>query len=109
MDNMSMMYIPLTRIQELIGQRMSQSKLSKPCFYIELKADITELMAMRPVIRKSYGVKITTNAFYIRALGLAVQEFPLMAGIFCGVCIQIPEQVNVGFAVNAPQGRSCRL
>ena len=104
MNNPTKKHIPLTRIQKLIGERMLKSKLSKPCFYIESKADITELMATRPKLRKSLGVKITTNAFYIHALGLAVQKYPLAAGKFEDDNIRIAESINVGFAVNAPQG-----
>ena len=104
MDNPTKKHIPLTRIQKLIGDRMLKSKLSKPCFYVGSKADITDLMAIRPKLRKSLGVKITTNAFYIRALGLAVQKYPLAVGKFDGDNIRIAERVNVGFAVNAPQG-----
>jgi pyruvate dehydrogenase E2 component (dihydrolipoamide acetyltransferase) len=97
-------HIPLTRIQKLIGERMLRSKLDKPCFYLCSQADITELMAMRPKLRKSLGVKITTNAFYIHALGLAVKKYPLAAGRIEGDTIRIAERINVGFAVNAPQG-----
>jgi pyruvate dehydrogenase E2 component (dihydrolipoamide acetyltransferase) len=104
LDNPTKKHIPLTRIQKLIGERMLKSKLSKPCFYVGSKADITELMAIRPKLRKSLGVKITTNTFYIRALGLAVQKYPLAVGKFDGDNIRIAERVNVGFAVNAPQG-----
>jgi pyruvate dehydrogenase E2 component (dihydrolipoamide acetyltransferase) len=104
LDNSTKKHIRLTRIQKLIGERMLKSKLSKPCFYLASKADITELMAMRPKLRKSLGVKITTNAFYIRALGLAVRKFPLAAGKVDGDKIKIAERINVGFAVNAPQG-----
>lgn len=104
MDNPTKKHVPLTRIQKLIGERMLKSKLSKPCFYVGSKADITELMAIRPKLRKSLGVKITTNTFYIRALGLAVQKYPLAVGKFDGDNIRIAERVNVGFAVNAPQG-----
>jgi pyruvate dehydrogenase E2 component (dihydrolipoamide acetyltransferase) len=98
------MYVPLTRIQKLIGERMLTSKLAKPCFYIESKADVTELMAIRPRLRKSLGVKVTTNAFYIRALGLAAERHPLVTGKFAGDSIRLAGQINVGFAVNAPQG-----
>ncbi len=104
MDNPTKKHVPLTRIQKLIGERMLKSKLSKPCFYVGSKADITDLMAIRPKLRKSLGVKITTNTFYIRALGLAVQKYPLAVGKFDGNNIRIAERVNVGFAVNAPQG-----
>ena len=99
-----MRHIPLTRIQKLTGERMLESKLSKACFYVESKTDVTELMAIRPRLRKSLGVKITTNAFYIRALGLAVQKYPLVAGKLDGENIRIAQRVNVGFAVSAPQG-----
>jgi pyruvate dehydrogenase E2 component (dihydrolipoamide acetyltransferase) len=99
-----MHHIPLTRIQKLICKRMLESKLTKPCFYLEAKADITELMAMRPKLRKAFGVRITTNAFYIHALALAARQYPLTVGRLDGDCIKIAERLNVGFAVNAPQG-----
>ncbi len=74
------MIIPLTRIQRLIGERMLTSELNKPCFYLESKADVTELMALRPKIGKSLGIKVTSNAFLIRALALAAEKYPIMAG-----------------------------
>ena len=98
------MPIPLTRIQKLIGQRMLESKQSKPCFYLEAKADVTELMALRPRLRKSLGVRITTNAFYIHILGMAAERYPLVVGRLEGDEITIADRINVGFAVNAPQG-----
>jgi len=98
--------VPLTHIQKLISQRMLQSKAAKPCFYLQANADVTELMKLRPKLRKILGVKVTTNAFYIRTLALSVKEFPLMIGRLnqTDETIEIPKQINVGFAVNAPQG-----
>ena len=95
---------PLSRIQKLIGQRMLESKQTKPCYYIGIKADTTELMDSRQVLKKQFGVKITSNAFYIRALALSAKEFPLMVGCWQGDSIKIAEEINVGFAVSAPQG-----
>jgi len=94
----------LNRIQKLIGQRMLESKLTKPCYYMGVEADTTELMDSRHELKKQLGVKITSNAFYIKALGLAVKEFPLMVGSLNDDEIIIPDDVNVGFAVSAPQG-----
>lgn len=96
--------VKMTRIQKLIAQRMLKSKASKPSFYIESKTDTTEMLAIRPRLRKSLKVKITTNAFYIRALALAVEKHPLMAGKLNGDYIRIADSINIGFAVNAPQG-----
>lgn len=83
-----------------------KSKLTKPCFYIEAKADVTELMALRPGLSKSLGAKITSNAFLIRALALAAKKYPLMvASIEHRVSsIKIADAINVGFPVHAPQG-----
>jgi pyruvate dehydrogenase E2 component (dihydrolipoamide acetyltransferase) len=96
--------IPLTNIQKLITKRMQFSKQTKPCYYISTKADMTGFMALRPKLRKALGVKITTNTLYIHTLAISVAEFPLMIGTIDGEYIKIPNQVNIGFAVNAPQG-----
>jgi len=98
------MRVPLTRIQRLIGERMLKSKLTKPCFYIESKADITELMSLRGKLSKSSGVKITSNTFFIRALAMAVKKYPIVTGKLDGESIKVAEAINVGFAVHSPQG-----
>jgi pyruvate dehydrogenase E2 component (dihydrolipoamide acetyltransferase) len=103
--------LALTRIQKLVGERMLLSKRTKPCFYLQRKADVTELMADRHKLSKALGVKITSNAFLIRALAIAAHRFPLTLGRLTGpigrvepVLVAIPDQINVGFAVNSAQG-----
>jgi pyruvate dehydrogenase E2 component (dihydrolipoamide acetyltransferase) len=105
--------VPLSRIQRLIGARMQSSKQSKPCFYLAARADVTELMAMRHTLSKTLGVKVTSNAFFIRALTLTATQYPLMVGRLVRLepqdsmpteVIRIAEHVNVGFAVNSAQG-----
>jgi len=83
---------------------MLTSKQTKPCFYIRLSADLTEFMDMRHELKKNTGIKITTNAFYIRALACAAVQYPLVLGKLDGDNIKIADSVNVGFAVTAPQG-----
>ena len=104
MENSDSKKIPLTNIQKIIAKRMSASKHNKPCFYLEARADITDLMHLRPTLKKELGVKITTNSFYIRALAHAVKEFPRMAGKVDGDSITLRDDINIGFAVNAPHG-----
>ncbi|MCX5645432.1 MAG: 2-oxo acid dehydrogenase subunit E2 [Phycisphaerae bacterium] len=106
-------HVPLSRIQRLIGARMLSSKQSKPCFYLAARADVTELMAMRHHLSKTLGVKVTSNAFFIRALALAATQYPLIVGRLVHLepqdsmpteVIRIADHVNVGFAVNSAQG-----
>ncbi len=108
MESSTQTYVPLTRIQKLIGERMLASKRTKPCFYLERQADMTELMASRHKLSRALGVKITSNTFLVRALALAARQFPLMVGrlddSFETPVVRIADAVNVGFAVNSPQG-----
>jgi pyruvate dehydrogenase E2 component (dihydrolipoamide acetyltransferase) len=106
-------HLPLSRIQRLIAQRMLSSKRSKPCFYLETRADVTDLLGMRHNLSKALGVKVTSNAFLIHALAMSAHQYPLMLGRFVwrepdnpsvGAVIRIPDAVNVGFAVNSAQG-----
>jgi len=83
---------------------MLQSKLTKPCFYIESKADVTELMSLRGKLSKSSGVKITSNAFFVRALAMAAKKYPIVTGKPDGENIKLADAINVGFAVHSPQG-----
>ncbi len=96
--------IKLTKVQRLIGRRMLESKRHKPCFYLRVKADISWIAKNRRSLSKSLGVRISTNDFYIRAMAMAVERFPLMAGDFKGDYIQIADTVNVGLAVASPAG-----
>lgn len=80
---------------------MLQSKRNQPCFYLQRRADVTELMEIRRPLSKRAQVKITTNDFFVRALALAAQEYPLMAARLSDDRILLPQDINVGFAVSA--------
>ncbi|AQT67025.1 Dihydrolipoyllysine-residue acetyltransferase component of pyruvate dehydrogenase complex [Anaerohalosphaera lusitana] len=98
--------MPLTRIQKLIGGYMHRSKREKPCCYMECTADLTDLVKLRKRFSRQAGIRITTNDFFIAAIGHAIAEFPLFAGRMdeTGDFIETTEQTGVGFAVAAPQG-----
>jgi len=97
-------HIPLTRIQKLIGQRMLTSKQTQPCFYMTARADISQINEMRRPLSKQLGVRISFNDFIILAIAIAIEQNPLMKGIFRDDYIEIAETVNVGLAVAAPKG-----
>ena len=83
---------------------MLHSKLHKPCFYLSIKADVTDLMGLRRKYSKQVSTRVATNDFCICAMAKAIEKYPLMAGEFDGDHIQIAGTINVGLAVAAPQG-----
>lgn len=98
--------LPLTRIQKLIGKLMLQSKQQKPCCYLKIRTDMTDLAKTRKAFCKKSGTRVTTNDFFFYAIAQAVKEFPLMAASFAktGQYLKIAPQVGIGFAVAAGQG-----
>ena len=83
---------------------MLESKRTKPCFYLEIMVDMSEILAMRPQLRKTHNLKITTNSFYLYAAAKAAEQYPLIVGTLDGNHITTPAVINVGFAISAPQG-----
>jgi pyruvate dehydrogenase E2 component (dihydrolipoamide acetyltransferase) len=83
---------------------MLESKQNQPCFYMTAKADVGEIAELRRQISKQLGTRVSMNDFFIRAMALATEKYPLMAGSFKGDHIEISQSVNIGLAVAAPKG-----
>lgn len=98
--------LPLTRIQKLIGSYMLQSKRSKANAYLRMRADLTDLVAMRKRYCRQVDARVTTNDFFIYAMAQGVKQYPLMAATIdpSGSEMVVAENIGVGFAVAAPQG-----
>ena len=96
--------IPVNRLQKLIAERMLKSKREIPCFYLTVKADVTDLVELRAKLNKTSDLKVSYNDFIIRAVATGVEKFPLMSGQLAGDVIKLAETINVGLAVSTPKG-----
>ena len=96
--------IPVNKLQEITAQRMLQSKREIPCFYLNVKADVTELVELRVKLNETGEVKISYNDFIIRAVATGLEKFPVMTGQPAGDNIKLADAINVGLAVSAPNG-----
>ena len=106
MDTTAQHTVPLTRIQKLIGRLMLHSKQTKAAAYLSVRADLTELTAVRRNYFRKTGVRVTTNDFFCYAMARSILRYPLMAAAIDtkGRSLTIASQIGVGFAVAAPQG-----
>ena len=98
--------LPLTRIQKLIGSYMQRSKQTKANGYLRMRADLTDLAAMRKTYCKRTQSRVTTNDFFIYAIARAIMKYPLVAATIDESTenLIIADKIGVGFAVAAPQG-----
>ncbi|MFH1371487.1 MAG: dihydrolipoamide acetyltransferase family protein [Planctomycetota bacterium] len=96
--------IPLTKKQRLTAERMVESKREIPCFYLSLRADVTDLVELRSKLNEIGPIKISYNDFIIRAVAIALQKFTVMTGQMAGDAIKLADTINIGLAVSTPNG-----
>jgi len=96
--------VPLNRLQKITGERMLKSKREIPCFYLTVRADVTELVRLRTELNAAGGLKLSYNDFIIKAVATGLEKFPIMTGQLEGESIKLAETINVGLAISVPDG-----
>jgi len=96
--------IALTDKQRITAQKMVQSKRQIPCFYLNVRADVTELVELRAEMNKTAEIKISYNDFLMQALARALVKFPIMTGQLAGDHIRLAERINIALAMTVPDG-----
>ncbi len=96
--------IPVSRLQKLTAQKMLRSKQEIPCFYLNSKADITNLVACRAKLNQTGKDEISYNDFIIKAIVIGLEKFPIMTGQIDGDDIKIAKSIGVGLAISTPEG-----
>ncbi|MDD5457978.1 MAG: dihydrolipoamide acetyltransferase family protein [Phycisphaerae bacterium] len=96
--------VPINRLQRITGQKMVQSKREIPCFYLNVRADVTDLVEFITHLNKSGGVKVACNDFLIKALAMGMEHFPIMAGQLDGDNIKVADSIGIGLAIAVPDG-----
>ncbi|MFH1616854.1 MAG: dihydrolipoamide acetyltransferase family protein [Planctomycetota bacterium] len=96
--------VAVTKIQKIVAERMLQSKREIPCFYLNVKADVTGLVELRAKMNRKSQTKVAFNDFIIRAMAFALRQYPVMTGRLEGSFIETASTINVGFAVAVPDG-----
>ena len=96
--------IPLNRLQRITAERMLKSKREIPCFYLTVRADVTELVGVRTRLNETIDVKTSYNDFIIKAVASGLERYPVMTGQLAGDTVQLAESINVGLAIAVPDG-----
>ncbi len=99
--------LPLTKLRQAIGRRMTESKQWTPHFYVTYEYDLDKLMSLRKQANaalKEQGLKLSVNDFVIKAAALTLRQFPnLNASLGEGVLVR-HGHINIGVAVATERG-----
>ena len=98
----------LTRVQQVIARRMSESKATVPEFTLRSEIDMEECVRMRAELKAlgtPFGAEAgdvpSYNDMVVKACALALREFPRANGSYRDGKFALHSRVNVGVAVAA--------
>ena len=98
--------VQLTKLRQAIARRMTESKTLVPHFYVSHEYKMDAVMAMRKQVNEYLpdNEKLSVNDFIVKAVALALREFPNLNATFAGDKVVRHGAVNVGVAVAVTGG-----
>jgi pyruvate dehydrogenase E2 component (dihydrolipoamide acetyltransferase) len=97
-------YQDLTRLQQVVSRRMSESKATAPHFYLQAEIDMSAAVEARGRLKRltpEGEVVPSFNDMVVKACALALKEHPLANGAYRDGRFELYSRVNVGVAVAA--------
>ncbi|MDD3886281.1 MAG: dihydrolipoamide acetyltransferase family protein [Victivallaceae bacterium] len=94
---------PFNTMRKIIAARLTQSKQTVPHFYVTVPVDMTDIGRKRKAL-KDAGMGVSVNVFVIKAVALALREFPLVNSTCDGVSVSKHGRINIGMAVSVDNG-----
>jgi pyruvate dehydrogenase E2 component (dihydrolipoamide acetyltransferase) len=94
---------PMSKMRQIIGQRLTQSVVTAPHFYVTVEVDMTGLVAFRAQLKEK-GLPYTVTDFISQAVVLTLREFPEANSSTDGKTTRWNSRVHLGVAVSLEQG-----
>lgn len=92
--------IPLTHLQKVVAEKMVYSKQNIPCFYLNMRVDMTAAIALRKQINADSENTVSFNDMILRALALSIAHYPIMTGKLAGDFIRLADHIDIGLAIS---------
>ena len=98
--------VQTTRLRQAIGRRLVESKQNLPHFYVSHEYKMEALLALRKQVNAYLpeNEKISVNDFVVKAVALALRQFPNLNASLDGDKIVRHGALNVGVAVTVEGG-----
>ncbi len=99
---------PLSPMRRAIAEHMLRSKRSAPHAWLVIETDVTGLVRARQALKDSFrereGVDLSYLAFVSKVVTQALRDFPPINSTWDGDQLYERGDVNLGFAVDVPDG-----
>ena len=92
--------IPYSGIRRSIGERMLESHTTKPTASLTVRADVSQLIAVRAEFKKR-NIAISYNDLLIKVVAQALKKHQALNSQLTQGTIQIPAEVNIGLAIDS--------
>ncbi len=97
--------IELTKLQQVVARRMSESKATAPHFYLTTEVDMSAAVEARARIKAHLAgegeVVPSFNDMVVKACAIALRSFPRANGAYKDGRFELYSRINVGIAVAA--------
>jgi pyruvate dehydrogenase E2 component (dihydrolipoamide acetyltransferase) len=94
---------PMSKMRQIIAQRLTQSVLTSPHFFVTAEVDMTDLVKYRGEL-ETKGAPYTVTDFISQAVVLTLREFPDVNSSTDGKSVRWNSHVHLGVAVSLEQG-----
>jgi pyruvate dehydrogenase E2 component (dihydrolipoamide acetyltransferase) len=95
--------VPMTQMRKIIAQRMIESRRTSAHVHCMFEVDITRIVQLRNKTKSGFeqrhGARLTFMPFFVRAVIIGLQQFPIVNASIEGENIRYHRHVNVGIAV----------
>jgi pyruvate dehydrogenase E2 component (dihydrolipoamide acetyltransferase) len=98
--------IGMTKLRQAIARRMAESKATIPHFYVSHEYKMDAVMILRKQLNEYLpdNEKLSVNDFIVKAVALALRDFPNLNASFAGDKVIRHGAINVGVAVSVENG-----
>jgi pyruvate dehydrogenase E2 component (dihydrolipoamide acetyltransferase) len=96
-----------TRMQRVIGERMTEAKQHIPHFYATVEVEMDATLALRKQLNEQLeeeGLKLSVNDFVMKACAVALRDYPNLNAIYTSKGIELHEKVDLAMAVALDAG-----
>jgi pyruvate dehydrogenase E2 component (dihydrolipoamide acetyltransferase) len=96
-----------TRMMQVIGERMTESKQHVPHFYATVEVRMDATMALRKQLNEQLeeeGIKLSVNDFVMKACAVALRSYPNLNALYTTRGVELHEKIDMAMAVALDQG-----